>query len=238
MHAHLYIGTTTDKRVQFIHETLNAARIPVHHRIVIEPDETVTIGISQVRRFIHQLQLIPMNKHGTVAAIIPDAQALTIQAQQALLKTIEEPPKHIRIDIGALSVQSVLPTIVSRCRVVQLAPVAVHEPSASFEHALNSIASLCEAGPGKRLDDIANLGTTKEEYLVWIDTVLKGLTHALRQQAATDILIGTTTVPASHIAHALLHARRIAKNNIHPRLSLEHIFLRLSARQVSEAYVQ
>ena len=47
--------------------------------------------------------------------IINDAQKMTLQAQNALLKTIEEPPAYAIILLLADNPDSLLPTISSRC---------------------------------------------------------------------------------------------------------------------------
>ena len=47
--------------------------------------------------------------------IIPDAQMMTVQAQNALLKTIEEPPEYAVIMLLTSNVDGLLPTIQSRC---------------------------------------------------------------------------------------------------------------------------
>lgn len=62
-------------------------------------------------------------REGSVKAIlIPRVDLLTEQAQNAILKTVEEPPEDTVVVLGALSVDAVLPTILSRCTVIEAAP--------------------------------------------------------------------------------------------------------------------
>lgn len=48
---------------------------------------------------------------------------MTIQAQNALLKTLEEPPEYVVIIILTSNIEAFLPTILSRCVVLNFKPV-------------------------------------------------------------------------------------------------------------------
>lgn len=52
--------------------------------------------------------------------IVPDADMMTVQAQNALLKTIEEPPAYAVILLLTENANSLLPTICSRCVMLKL----------------------------------------------------------------------------------------------------------------------
>jgi len=52
--------------------------------------------------------------------IIPDAELMTVQAQNALLKTMEEPPEYAIIMLLCTNVEEMLPTIQSRCVMLKL----------------------------------------------------------------------------------------------------------------------
>ena len=77
-----------------------------------------SIGVDEIRRMRADLQIKPYaNPHKIY--IIPDAEKLTVAAQNALLKTLEEPPEYAVILLIANGVSSFLPTIMSRCVVLQ-----------------------------------------------------------------------------------------------------------------------
>lgn len=76
-------------------------------------------GIGNVREFIQKLNKKPFNsKQSTL--IILDGEELTIEAQNALLKTIEEPPSSSKIILTSTAKESLLSTIGSRCREIHL----------------------------------------------------------------------------------------------------------------------
>lgn len=93
------------------------------HRLV--PDGR-SIKIEQVRNLQHDLMLRPVEASYRVA-IIEEAQDATGHAADALLKTLEEPPPTTRLILTADAAENVLPTIVSRCQVIALRPVAAGE---------------------------------------------------------------------------------------------------------------
>lgn len=90
-----------------------AARYPHIYRLL--PDDKQTLSIDAVRQLEHLLSLkLPATKALSRAVIIENAQQLTGEAQNALLKTLEEPPADTVIILTASQPQSLLPTIRSR----------------------------------------------------------------------------------------------------------------------------
>ena len=80
--------------------------------------------IEQVRELIARLGTRP-SRGARRVAIIDDAETLGIPAQNALLKTLEEPPGHTIIFMVAESERALLDTVRSRLRLVRFAPLAV-----------------------------------------------------------------------------------------------------------------
>ena len=87
----------------------------------ISPHDTITLqadelgGIKEVREFATHLLLSP--QFGFVRlGIVYSADALTPQAQNALLKLLEEPPERVKIILFIRREARVLATVLSRCR--------------------------------------------------------------------------------------------------------------------------
>lgn len=78
-------------------------------------DSKKTIGIEQVKQAIRFLAEKPFSC-AKKFLIINEAEKLTIQAQNALLKTLEEPPSYSVIILGAKTENFLLDTVVSRCK--------------------------------------------------------------------------------------------------------------------------
>jgi DNA polymerase-3 subunit delta' len=85
-------------------------------------DGKESIAIQQVRELRETASLRPFQGR-TRIYIIAGAEALTLQAADALLKTLEEPQPQVRILLTATDGERLPPTVVSRCRMISLHPV-------------------------------------------------------------------------------------------------------------------
>ncbi len=86
--------------------------------IVIEPQETGNIKIEEIRQLQEQICYKPFEGRYKIW-IIDQAQGLTPQAANCLLKTLEEPPENSIIILIASQPELLLPTVISRCQQVQ-----------------------------------------------------------------------------------------------------------------------
>jgi DNA polymerase-3 subunit delta' len=81
------------------------------------------LKIGTVREWQRDIDLRPFEAKRRVF-ILEDAHSLTDQAANAMLKTLEEPPPYAVLILVAHGAGDLLPTIVSRCRVLRLRPLA------------------------------------------------------------------------------------------------------------------
>ncbi len=185
--------------------------------ISILPSGTSSIGIEDIRQMQGKVMLRPI-KSGYKAIIIQDGQRLTLQAQNALLKTLEEPPASTIIVIIADSEESLLPTIRSRCQVLRLFET---EETADLSPAVTFIKNLSRLPIGDRLAEAERLARDKEALLTHLETILK----------AIHFLIKNTNEPEEHASYLragreLQQTYQTLKNtNTNPRLALEHLLL-------------
>lgn len=90
----------------------------------ITHEKSSTIAIDEVREQINNDILIKPYSSKYKIYIVDEAEKLTIQAQNALLKTIEEPPAYGIIMLLTNNKDSFLQTILSRCVALEMRPVA------------------------------------------------------------------------------------------------------------------
>lgn len=83
--------------------------------LITEPKKN-SIGIDHIKKAISFSISKPYNSNQKLIFIFP-AETLTIQAQNALLKLLEEPPKFVEIVLLATNTKSLLQTIISRCQI-------------------------------------------------------------------------------------------------------------------------
>ena len=82
---------------------------------VLEIDGASNNGVEQVRELRDNVRYAPSKGHFKIY-IIDEVHMLSTQAFNALLKTLEEPPPHVKFIFATTEPQKVLPTILSRCQ--------------------------------------------------------------------------------------------------------------------------
>ncbi|MCI7644085.1 MAG: DNA polymerase III subunit gamma/tau [Lentisphaeria bacterium] len=90
---------------------------------VIEIDAASRNSVESMRALSEEAQHMPVASKYKVY-IIDEVHMLTKQAWNALLKTIEEPPAHVKFIFATTEVHQVLPTIISRCQRFDLQPIS------------------------------------------------------------------------------------------------------------------
>lgn len=89
--------------------------------------EKASISVDDIREQLNNdISIKPYSSTHKIY-IIPDANKMTEQAQNALLKTIEEPPEYVVIILITNNVSSLLPTIQSRCITLNIKPLSNSE---------------------------------------------------------------------------------------------------------------
>ena len=83
-----------------------------------------TISVDDIRTQINNDVAIKPYSSRYKVYIMNEAEKMTVQAQNAILKTLEEPPEYAVIMLLTSNVNSLLPTILSRCVVLNMKPVA------------------------------------------------------------------------------------------------------------------
>ena len=124
---------------------------------VIEIDGASNNGIDQIRDLRDTVRYAPAQGKFKVY-IIDEVHMLSTQAFNALLKTLEEPPAHVKFIFATTEVQKVLPTIISRCQRFDLKPIPAElivqrlkkiagaEKIKVSDAALQSIARMADGG--------------------------------------------------------------------------------------------
>ena len=80
-----------------------------------------SIKIAQIRNLQSDIVIKPHKKYKIY--IIDKAEKMTLEAQNALLKTLEEPPEYAIIILVTNNKEGLLPTIRSRCEIVKFTPI-------------------------------------------------------------------------------------------------------------------
>ena len=116
-----------------------------HADVTVVRTERLSLGVDEVRDLVRRSALSPVGRRWQVM-IVEDADRLTDQAANALLKAIEEPTERTVWMLCAPTVEDLLPTIRSRCRLVVLttpSPDEVAEFLSRVDGVEAALASYC-----------------------------------------------------------------------------------------------
>lgn len=166
------------------------------------------VGIADVREIQRKIYLSPLK--GVFKAVLLDATpGITIEAQNALLKIMEEPPESTLIIVQVLNSDEILPTILSRCKVIKLSFEKEYSDTSKFIKILNSTN-----GIGDRLKLAQDLSKDKNEALDFLESLIIDLRK--------DLTVNYKAIKSIQKFHTV-----IKNTNVNLRLALENLFLNL-----------
>lgn len=213
MIARLLISPDLKTRVEEIEELLKTNNLSPNHPDLLYFPYDSKLGIAEARKIKMHFTLKPYSAKGR-AAVLEDASVLTIEAQNALLKTLEEPPAEAILVLGAPSESKLLPTILSRCEIIRLEP----KPSNTLAYHskyTQDLERLLNAPVEERFEYIEKLKDRKE--------FLQALVLYFHNQMSSDR--GTYGKDQLPFLKELLQAEEWANANVNIRAILEYLML-------------
>ena len=102
------------------------AIIDSSHMDILEMDAASKTGIDDIREILDSSQYLPSSAKYKVF-IIDEVHMLSKQAFNALLKTLEEPPSHLKFILATTEVKKIPVTILSRCQRFDLRRIKINE---------------------------------------------------------------------------------------------------------------
>jgi DNA polymerase III delta prime subunit len=203
----------------------------------IEKDETKqSLGIDDVKRMQKKLFLRPIQSE-TKAVILEDAQFLTTEAQNAMLKILEEPPEHTIILLAADSEDSLLPTIQSRCQIIKVGTYhGMSLPEGKdAEEIKQFLTQYSYMSIPQALKFAETLAKDKQKAIEWVEKVVimsreQLLVLVSDEKSASRIDSGHTLTGtgARNIIRVFqtLHTQ-LKTTNVNPRFAIENALLHL-----------
>jgi DNA polymerase-3 subunit gamma/tau len=108
-----------------------AAILADRHPDVVEMDAASNNGVGQIREIIESVRFRPMQARAKVF-ILDEVHMLSGAAFNALLKTLEEPPPHVKFIFATTEIRKVPVTVLSRCQRFDLRRISAAELTAHF----------------------------------------------------------------------------------------------------------
>lgn len=119
MIARIVVHSDKEMRRQHWEELLTKEGLHIEHPDLLFIDSDQKLGIELARMVKDHFLMRPYQAKGR-GVVIEDLSGITIDAQNALLKVLEEPPEEAVIIFGTSSLNHLLPTFLSRCQVITL----------------------------------------------------------------------------------------------------------------------
>lgn len=165
------------------------------------------IGIQDIRELQKGIYLKPVRSK--IKGILIDAtNAITIEAQNALLKTLEEAPEDTIIVMQVSNSEEILPTILSRCKIIELKSKREITDISKFIGVLNSNRV------GEKLKLAQDLAKDKNETLVFLENlIIDGRKNLVENYRMIKMVQKFHTI--------------IKTTNVNLRLTLENLFINL-----------
>lgn len=152
------------------------------------------LKIEAIRELQHDLSLRPHESEHKIA-VLCDFERATTGAANALLKTLEEPPTHVTLILTAQTVDALLPTIVSRCQIINLRPTSAQTIAQMLQtryqatqDQANRLSRLAGGRPGWAIQALADpdiLGNREQALADLLDLTQRG--YAFRLGYAQDV---------------------------------------------------
>lgn len=224
MQSVLIIHSDNKKAHAFVKRHLEDLHIIPQDILTIALEEkAASIGIAQIKDVQKKVYYKP-SAGERKAIVIQNAETLSEEAQNALLKVLEEPPKDTLFYVISTSREAVLPTIQSRCQIIELPPenpVITPEDKEALDEQLTAITKN-PIPEGLLLAE--SLSRNKKDALIWLRRaiiIFRG--KILADLDAQNIAADTSLLKAMQETLTLLE-----QTNVTPRLALENLFFMLA----------
>lgn len=202
-----------------------------NHPDILLVNPAPSVGISQVRQLQKFLSRKP-HQAKIKTVILPEAEKLTLPAQNAFLKTLEEPPAHSIIILCSQSKENLLPTIISRCQIIQLATKIEKIDKSLIIYYSLLITKLLNSKVGERLKLIEPYEKTREEAIKFCQEMILVLREILiNDKVNKKANLQLTTDNLQLIITSLQQTLNLLKANVNVKLCLDNFVLGLFSKR-------
>ena len=213
MNSFLLISNSLEKTNSYLNEFYKDHTISLFDQTVIASE--TSIGIELIRKMQQSLYLAPY-KGDKKAIVIEHAETLTVEAQNALLKILEEPPLFVYIFLVSTNSDVFLPTILSRCQIVVLEQ-NVKTISEETKQQLSEQLNILQNGTiGEKLALAEKIAAEKDQIKQWFEQMT---------QYAREKMLSNPTILAPTLISLQQAYKDYTTTNVSPRVILEHYFL-------------
>lgn len=176
-----------------------------------------SMGIEDVRNIQKSILLKPF-KGKTKAVIIQAYENITPEAQNALLKVLEEPPANTIIIISIQKKEFLLPTIISRCKIIELEEEIIPLSSGDVSGLNDSLNIILSGKTGDKLKIAEVITKNKEDTVLWLEKMSVFVRNKLIESFNDPKYL--------NFLKSLQKTYAVIKStNVNQRIALENLFL-------------
>lgn len=213
MIASILISPSLDNRITEINKILSALGVKKDHPDLLYFPAESKLGIDSARDIKKHFSFKPFQAKGKVV-VLEDGKSLTVEAQNALLKIIEEPPPFSTIILAAESDVNFLPTLLSRCQVIKLQETPLRQ---GFAGQAGDIKKLLTLTTGERFEYIEK---SKER-----DQILRSIIQYFHENLALY-----SEKSNLNFLKELVKTEKLSTHNVNIRAILEYLMLVIPKR--------
>ncbi len=178
-----------------------------------------TIKINQIRELKQAFSLKPYQEKYKVA-LIKNAHLLTQEAQNALLKTLEEPPPKCFLFLTTNNKEALLSTILSRCQIIELREKSpdqrTEEVSQNHQEVKDLAEKIIKTGVAGRLKLATSLAYNNQEATQFCLNQLAFFRRQMRQKPDRNLVF---------LNQQFFQAINLLKVNVNPQLVVGNLLL-------------
>lgn len=168
------------------------------------------LGIEQAKKIQEHLSLKPFQAGGQ-SVVLLEAENLTPEAQNSLLKTFEELPENSVVIMSTSTTDQLLPTLVSRSQIQTFQSEEIRKLDDKVREKINKLISSPMSERFKIIEKLEDTGQ-----------FLQDLNHYFREQ-----LLKNPNLQNQTFSQELIQAQKWANQNVNARAVLEYLMFKL-----------
>ncbi len=213
MQTFLIISKNKDREKIYINDMRKKQNIDPLDCVFLSTEKT--FGIENVRDLQKTIFLKPLKSKEKIV-VVEDFQTATIEAQNAMLKILEEPPNNTIIILTSQSIRFVIPTVLSRTTLVHLEDEEKNDRDSKSTEELLKIITMTDE---EKLYLAQEKSKDKELAINWVVKLIYGSRNLLLENSSRQNIEMSKNLIESY--------RLITETNVNTRFLLENTLLKL-----------
>lgn len=213
MQSFLISSKNNKNALEYIQEVCLKEKIGKFDQVIIGSEKQ--IGIKDIKILQEKTLLKPFKSKQKIVALNAE-EGITTEAQNALLKILEEPPANTIIILIVNNKNIVLPTILSRCKIIELNSQALYSEEKLRDYEIE-FDKFIKLNWGERLKLAETLAKDKKQAIFYLEKIILGAREKMLNKHDLNIQKIIIDLQKRYI--------ELKNSNANLRLGLESLFI-------------